>query len=96
MISFVKGIAETIQKDWIVDKMNKIIEVVSNLIFSVLSCFVYDKAKIVISNTVDKKRQDKIKNWISNFFADHVEAVFDSSQFENYLKYNKPFDTIAK
>lgn len=76
--------------------MNEIIEVVSNLIFSVLSCFVYDKAKIVISNTVEKKRQDNIKSWISKFFADHVEAVFESSQFENYLKYNKPFDAIAK
>lgn len=58
MISFVKGIAETIENDWIGDKMNEIIKVVSDLIFSVLSCFVYDKAKIVISNTVEKK--DKI------------------------------------
>lgn len=76
--------------------MNEIIKVVSDLIFSVLSCYVYDKAKNVISNTVEKKRQDNIKIWISKFFADHVEAVFESSQFENYLKYNKPFDTIAK
>lgn len=76
--------------------MDKIIEVVSNLLFSVLSCFVYDKAKTVIPNTVEKKRQDNIKSWISKFFVDHVEAVFESSQFENYLKYNKPFDKIAK
>lgn len=76
--------------------MNKIIEVVNNLIISVISCFVYDEAKIVISKTVEKKRQDNIKSCISKFFADHIEAVFESSQFENYLKYNKPFDTIAK
>lgn len=77
------------------DKMNAIIEVVSNLIFSVFSCFVYDEAKFVVSNTVEKKRQDDIKSWTSKFFAEHVEAVFESSQFENYLKYNKPFDKIA-
>lgn len=75
--------------------MNEIIEVVSNLIFSVLSCFVYDEAKIVISNTLEKKRQDNIKSWISKFFADHVEAVFESSLFENYLNHHKPFDKIA-
>ena len=75
--------------------MNEIIEVVSNLIFSVLSCFVYDEAKIVISKTVEKKGQDNITSWISRFFEDHVEAVFESSQFENYIKYNKPFDKIA-
>ncbi len=76
--------------------MNEIIKVVGDLIFSVLSCFVYDKAKIAISNTIVKKRQDTIKKWISKFFADHIEAVFESPQFENYLNYNKPFDTIAK
>ena len=38
--------------------MDEIIKVVSDLIFSVLSCFVYDKAKNEISNTADKK--DKI------------------------------------
>lgn len=76
--------------------MSSIITVVSDLLFSVLSCFVYDEAKNVISSTGEKKRQDNIKSWISRFFADHVEAVFESSQFENYLKYNKPFDKITK
>lgn len=38
--------------------MNEIIEVVCDLVFSVLSCFVYDKSKNVVSNTVEKK--DKI------------------------------------
>lgn len=76
--------------------MNGIIKVVSDLILSVLSCFVYDEAKIGISNTVEKKRQDNIMRWISKFFEDHIEAVFETSQFENFLKYNKPFDTIAK
>ena len=76
--------------------MDDIIKVVSDLIFSVLSCFVYDKAKNDISNTTEKKRQDNIMNRISKFFADHVEAVFESSQFEYYLKYGKPFDKIAR
>ena len=76
--------------------MDEIIKVVRDLIFSVLSCFVYDKAKNEISNTADKKRQDNIKSWISKFFSDHVEIVFESSQFEYYLKYNKPFDKIAR
>ncbi len=76
--------------------MNEIIKVVSDLIFSVLSCYAYDKAKNVISNKVENKRQDNINSRISKFFAEHVEAVFETSQFENYLKCNKPFDTIAK
>lgn len=76
--------------------MSSIITVVSDLLFSVLSCFVYDEAKNVISSTGEKKRQDSIKSWISKFFENRVEAVFETSQFENYLKHNKPFDTIAK
>lgn len=76
--------------------MDEIIKVVSDLIFSVLSCFVYDKAKNDILNTAEKKRQENIKIWISKFFSDHVEAVFESSQFENYLKFNKPIDKIAR
>lgn len=75
--------------------MNKIIQVVSDLIFSVFSCFVYDEAKIAISNTVKKIRQDSILSWISKFFADHSEVVFESSLFENYLNHHKPFDKIA-
>ena len=39
---------------------------------------------------------NNIKIRISEFFAEHVEAVFESSQFENYLKYDKPFDKIAQ
>lgn len=35
--------------------MSSIITVVSDLLFSVLSCFVYDEAKNVISSTGEKK-----------------------------------------
>lgn len=76
--------------------MNNMVEVVKDLILSVLSCFVYDEAKNVISKTAEKKIQENIKSWTSKFFLEHVEAVFESSQFENYIRYNKPFDKIAK
>lgn len=76
--------------------MNNMVEVVKDLILSVLSCFFYDEAKNVISKTEEKIRQENIISWTSRFFLEHVEAVFESSQFENYITYHKPFDKIAQ
>lgn len=75
--------------------MATIASVISNISLNVLSSFIYDKGNTFFSPLKKEQIEKKICTWSEKFFSTHSEMVFETSQFYNYITYQKPLDKIC-
>lgn len=73
----------------------EIASTIGNILINVLSSAIYDKGKTFFVSSRMEQIKEKINDWVEKFFSTHVEAIFDSSGFINYITYEKPFDKIC-
>ena len=71
-----------------------IVSTISDIVINVLSSVIYDKGKNLLESQHAEQIKVRIRKWTEGFFSKHMEMVFESSQFNNYVKYQKPFDKI--
>ena len=71
-----------------------ILTILGDIIFSVISSVIYDQGKAFIETRKKQQTKERINQWLKEFFDTHKEMVFESSQFSNYITYQKPFDKI--
>ncbi len=72
----------------------EILTVLGNILLSVISNGLYDKGKNLFETRKKEKIEEEINNWLNNFFTSHLDKVFESTQFIDYVKYQKPFEKI--
>lgn len=70
--------------------------IISNIALNIFSSVIYDNGKDFLVLLEKEQIRERIYSWTENFFAMHSEMIFESSQFFNYITYQKPFDKICE
>lgn len=73
-----------------------IASVINGIALNIFSCVVYDKGKVFLAHLEKEQIKERIYSWTEKFFSTHSEMVFESSQFYDYITYQKPFDKICR
>jgi hypothetical protein len=72
----------------------KLIATICSMLVNVLSSAVYDTGKWALQQ--EKQFHEDFQIWLEKFFSTHVELIFETSAFYNYVEYQKPFQKIAR
>lgn len=76
--------------------METIVSIISNIVINLFSSFIYDKGSSCFSSFEKKEVDKKICAWTEKFFSTHIEVVFETSEFLDYVTYQKPLDKICE
>lgn len=74
----------------------KLIATICSMLVNVLSSAVYDTGKRALKVQQEKQFQENFQLWLEKFFSNHIEPVFETSAFYNYVEYQKPFQEITR
>jgi len=72
----------------------EVVSSISGIAINVVSSIIYDESKRLLEPRHAEQIKERINKWIEDFFTKHMEVVFESSNFSNYVTYQKPFDKI--
>lgn len=74
----------------------KLVSVIGTMLLNLFSSAIYDKWKTALEPQSEEQFQKTLQSWLEKFFSNHVEPVFDSSGFYNYMEYQKPLHRIIE
>lgn len=72
--------------------MGAIVSAFGTILINTFSSYVYDKGRDFSARKRAKQDEEKINQWIENFFSSHDDPIFSSPQFNNWIVYQKVFD----